>query len=90
MSCTPARLRFPLGFPAKFIEEFLDGANLARQELLAAPGDIGPDLRILELEVVLELADVHDPSERDAVLLEDHVFLVQVDALDDGVEGVAA
>jgi hypothetical protein len=42
----------------------------------------------VEIEVVLELVDVHEAGEGDAVLLEDHVLLVEVDALDDGTEGV--
>ena len=73
---------------ANFRQELGSRAALVRPVLGGASPDVGLDLGVAELEVVLELVDVHDPGERDAVLLEDHAFLVQVDALDDGAEGV--
>ena len=78
----------PLRSSSEFLEKLFCGSALAGQEFLPTLGDVGADLRIVEFKVVLELIDVHEAGERDAVLLEDDVRLAEVDPLHDGAEAV--
>jgi len=71
---------------AEFLEEFLGRAALAGEVLLAALSDVLADLRVPKLKVVLELMNVHDTGDGDAVLFEDDVLLVQVNSFDQGTK----
>jgi hypothetical protein len=73
----------------KFFEKLLCGPTLACEKLLATLGNVRPNLRVLEVEVVLEFIDVHEAGQRDPVLLEDDVRLAEVDPLHDGAETVS-
>ena len=89
-SCTTTPPNLPVfrRLRLKLSQKLARRSALAGEKLLPALGDVSADLRILELEVVLELVNIHDAGERDAVLLEDHILLVQVHALHDGAERV--
>jgi hypothetical protein len=67
----------------------MGGAALSGLKFSPALRDVSPDLGIAHLQIVLELVDVHQAGQRDAVFLEDDVLLVDMHALDDGAEGVA-
>ena len=71
---------------SEFLEELRCWATLAGEVLLVARADVGADLWIPNLEVVLELVDVHEANDRDAVLFEDEVLLVEADSFDYGAQ----
>ena len=73
---------------SEFLEELTRRPALAGTVLFRSFADDRPHFRILELEVILEFVNVHEGGERDPVFLEDHVLLVEVDALHDGAEGI--
>ena len=78
-----------LGFFAsrfELCEELLSRAALPGKILLITPPNVVSDPWVLELQVILELVNVHDGGNGDAVLFEDEVLLVEVDPLDQGSE----
>ena len=70
----------------ELLEKLLGRPALAGEVFLVALADVLPDLRVPALEVILELVNVHQARDRDAVLFEDDVLLVEVDPLDQGAE----
>src|SRR3974390_2921808 len=86
MLCALAACRPLVPSSPQLGEEQAGVADATGFGILAARGDLPVHLRIAELEVVLELVGVHDAGDRDAVLLEDEVFSVQMSLLDDRAE----
>jgi len=58
----------------------------AGEVLTIALPDVSANLRIAQLEVVLELVDVHDAGDGDAIFLEDEVLLVETNPPDHGAK----
>jgi hypothetical protein len=75
-----------LALCSTFGAELFEGPTLPGEVLLVALSDMFADLGILQFEVVLELVDVHEPSDGDTVLFEDDILLVEMDALDHRAE----
>ena len=67
-------------------EESTRRPAFAGEVLTIALPDVSANLRIAQLEVVLELVDVHDAGDGNAIFLEDEVLLVETNPLDHGAK----
>ena len=70
----------------EFGQELVRGAALSGEVFLTAGVDMRTDFRVLEFEIVFKLIDVHKTGNRDAILLQDDVFLVKVHPFNHGSE----
>jgi hypothetical protein len=66
----------------EFVQEIFCSPAFTSEILLAPLSDNGADLRVLELEVVLEFIYVHNAGNGDPVPLQNEVLLVEVDPRD--------
>ena len=70
----------------KLPKKFLGRQRFSIQMLLVTLSDLFLDFRVLELEVILELVDIHEAGDRDTVLFENDVLLAEVDPFDHRAE----
>jgi hypothetical protein len=80
----PAASRFPLLLG--FGNEIFCGETFPLPVLFRACGNVSLHLRVLELEVVLELFGIHKGRDRDTVLFQDDILLVEVYLFDHGTK----
>jgi hypothetical protein len=73
-----AACRFPFAFSSQFSYKLLRGTTLPNSVLLLTLANMRADLRVLELEVVLEFVAVHDARRGDPILLQNQVLLIEV------------